>query len=571
MGAHMSFHGRAKSSFSCSLLGSLASVLLAASTGCSLIKINGKPLGGSSNSADASSNGADDFTDASTQGQPDRVIDAKRGKAPPPGLPSPTSPLCKLAHGDDGGTIAELEKGLATKDREYAAEALVEALCAASGQLAEQRGRVKKIGEAWMAKEHLDDRDVAVLFKMTKGRAEDVQSASELAGPVNQFGTVGGFEGLDRLGPAASMMARVSVVAGCFGVTTNTREVTSPDDAYPLLPSILCTRELIDLANAEAEIDATEGMNDHTRMRLRTVAWRASEVLRMAKAQMVALAKEDPGVAQLIAMADQQFKEWSSLSPQRVKLISQLAAMEQATATNKRSAFAGCEEQTVRAWSEHVSSLDLPQAPEKGQLDIYLNATLASPEGYLAFAALRLCSASEEDPSTKGEDVIPGMRFRRGPRTAAIASWLSLDKPIKFDDRNRKLSQLLNEMPGFGGGGGSARSTQAGVISKIEEIEGGVRVVFKTVRERRVTCANWVTTNQILRINSQGMLEYVQRCTSMAPVMMDVTAEPVEFGKAMAHGLKPGMFLVAIPGMPIVATRSPSSSKPLFVLGASVR
>jgi hypothetical protein len=564
----MGFNARSKSSFLCSL----GSVLLLASTGCSLIKVNGKPLGGSSNdSSSASSSASSDFTDASTQGQPDRVIDAKHGKAPPPGLPAPTSPLCKIARGDDGGTIAELEKGLATKDREYAAEALVEALCAGSGQLAEQRGRVKKIGEAWMAKEHLDDRDVAVLFKMTKGRAEDVQSISEFSGPVNQLGSKGGFEGLDRLGAKASMMSKVTVVASCFGVTTNTREVGSPDDAYPILPSILCTRESIDLAKAEAEIDSTEGMNDNTRMRLRTLAWRASEVLRTAKVNMAAFAKEEPGVAQLIAMADQQFKEWLSLSPQRVKLISQLAAMEQAAESTKRSAFAGCEEKTVKAWADHVNALELPDAPEKKQLDIYLNATLASTEGYLAFAALRLCSASEEDQSTKGEDVIPGMRFRRGPRTAAIASWLSLDKPIKFDDRNLKFSEMLNQMGGLGGGGGSSRNTQAGVISKIEEIEGGVRVVFKTVRERRITCSNWVTTNQILRIDSNGMLEYVQRCTSMAPVMMDVTADPVEFGKAMSHGLKPGMFLVAIPGMPIVATSSPSSSKPLFVLGASVR
>jgi hypothetical protein len=538
-------------------------VLVLASTGCSLIKINGKPLGGSSNDSDAS-----------THGQPDRVIDAKSGKAPPPaGLPSSKSPLCKIAHGDDGGKVAELENGLATKDREYAAEALVEALCATSGELADQRGRVKKIGEAWMAKEHLDDRDVAILFQMAKGRAEDSQSPSEFSGPVGQYGAIDGqpfrrMVELDRLGAAASMMAKVAVVAACFHL--DMRAGYSADVEYPLLTSILCTRESIDVAKAEAEIDATEGMNDTTRLRMRTAAWRASEALRMAKGSMLSLAKEDPGVAQLIAIADQQFKEWSSPSPQRVKLLSQLAAMEQATAANKRSAFAGCEEKTVRAWSEHVRSLELPPAPEKQQLDIYLNATLASAEGYLAFAALRLCSASEEDASTRGKDVIPGTRFRRGPRSATMASWLSLDKPIKFDDRGRSFGKLFNEVGAYAGGG-SSQNTEAGVIGKIEEVEGGVKVVFKTVRERRVTCANWVKTKQILRIDGNGMIEYVQRCTSMSPVMMDVTADPVEFGKAMSHGLKPGMFLVAIPGMPVVATRSPGSAVPLFVLGGALR
>jgi hypothetical protein len=39
----------------------------------------------------------------------------------------------------------------------------------------------------------------------------------------------------------------------------------------------------------------------------------------------------------------------------------------------------------------------------------------------------------------------------------------------------------------------------------------------------------------------------------------------------MAQGLRPGMYLVALDGLPVVATSSAKSKKPIFALGAMLR
>lgn len=555
------------SSSTSSLLACAALAL--AGAGCGLIKVNGKPLGSSSH---APPSGEHRAAPGEASGPP--AGKAARGPAAAAAArPAPDPALCKSSSGDSGGTVAELEQGLRTKDAEYAAAALVDALCTTEGELADERARVSELGQAWMDRHHLDDRDVAVLHLMSRGRAEASQDPDALPGPVGEYGKVTGkpFErmiALDKLGEGASAMARVALVRSCFELGLG---VYQPEQKYPLLTSILCTREPIDLARAEAEIDATEGLNDTTRYQLRTTAWRASEAVRLARPALAALGEEDPGVRQLLAIADRELAQWTAPSPRRAELISQLAAMEAAAATNKRSAFAGCQARTVAAWEATLAGVKLPPAPQKNPASTYLQATLASPEGYLAYAALRLCSASAETQRTRPRyDAVAQMQLRRGWRTSTVASWFAAAETIAFDDRGLGFGELAAElgMPFDSRYEGEAHE---GVIAGVTDVEGGVEVTFKTVREPRIACTRWRRTHRIQSISAGGAINYEELCVASGKVMMDLTAEPVRFGKAMAHGLEPGMFLVAVPGLPVVATRSASAAEPLFVLGAALR
>lgn len=542
-----------------------------ASAGCSLIKVNGKSLGGSSSDGsgggESEIQGGDGSVDKNYQRPDWREEMGKRGE----GFDAAKvkTAMCKHSMGGASGTVAELEKELATKDKEYAAEALVEAICAEQSELAEDREGVKKVGKKWMAKHHLDERDLQAIYLKVRGRGDSLQDLRKFSGPVGEYGELiratAGPTALDWIAEP-SMLARVAVVRACFSLGN---DVYRADTEYPLLMSVLCTREPIDLAKAEAEIDATEGLNDLMRYELRGVAWRASEAVRQAKPAVEAIGKEDPGVGQLIAIADKERKAWSSASAQRVKLRAQLFAMEAAAASNKRSAFAGCEDKTIGTWSELVGALKLPPASDKRQTPTYLATALSTAEGYLAYQALRLCSEVSESPQTalRGK-VVSQAWVRRGPYTATVASWLAAEK-IEFDDRSRNLGTLASGLLSYEQL--AHEDLNAGVIAKISEVEGGVEVTFKTVREPQPKCQSWRKTNRIIGINSSGLFVYEEICMKMGMSMIDITADPVRFGKTMARGLKPGMFLAAMQGLPVVATRSPGSGEPLFVLGALLK
>jgi hypothetical protein len=559
----MGLHTPSKTSFFSTLgsLASLASVLVvAASTGCGLIKINGKPLGA------GASAGGDGATSAS--GSEERGEGSSSEVGGSDDALHPGSPLCELSYGFGGG-ISELQAALKTQSRERAAESLANAMCTKDGEL--PRDEVEEIGGAWRKANHIDARDLVANYRILKGRADLYSIPESLTGPVRDYATMDSSPSTalylrDQLGNQASALARIGAVRACL----NVRTAESPDVSKGLLRSILCSREPLDLTKAEEEIDATEGLSETTRFTLRSAAWNTTEVARKARQAVAALGKQDPGVGKLISIADEERKLWTNMTPLRGKLNAQLAAMEEAAAAHQRSAFAGCEDRTLKAWEAQLREVELPAAPEKNQVSTYAMAALATAEGYLAYAALRLCSeASETDDTHVSNDIQWRGLTRRGAYTSTLTSWFSLEG-ISFEDQRRKLDQLLRDS-GLSYAPQILPDVEAGVISRIGDVDGGVEVTFKKVRGLRVVCKHWEQTYRIERITAEGIFIYQERCTSMGPVMMDLTGKPVKFGKAFARGLKPGMFLVAAQGLPVVATSSPSSSKPLFVLGASVR
>jgi hypothetical protein len=537
-----------------------ATALVSALNGCSLIKINGKPLslsGGSSSSTSPTS---------STSPSPDEY--GHRTGADP----ERPFPWCESVTGDDRGTLAEVDKRVKSygySSIEQSAQVFAAALCATEGELASQRNRVVAMRDAWMTQYGLDEQDVRFLV----GEPREPQNLESFDGPVGEYARLDGTTtdrllALDKLGPNPSALAKVAAIEACLGTQTFPYESLK---RVRLLDAVICTRETLDLLATLREIEAADDLNLWHRYQLRQSAVRASNAVKAATKELAAYAAQEPGVARLIELADQEFKTWAAPSAERTKLVAQLVAMEAATAANKRSAFVGCESRTVATWVSQLSKRKLPPAPEKYQLTTYLNSALSTAEGYLAYAALRLCSAGTEQGTGPRFEVVGSGLIRRGSRTATIASWLSAEKGIEFDDRELSLPRLLGNSGLAISDGYTIGDVHRGVIGSIADVEGGVQVNFKTVREPRITCSRWQATSRIESISAGGAVNYEQRCLASGKVMMDITAEPVKFGKTMSLGLRPGMYLVALHGLPVVATKSPSAEEPVFVLGGLLK
>ncbi len=538
--------------------------------GCSLIKVNGKPLGGGSSSGGSSGGGSSSdgsSGDGSSSGGGPTTIGTRPAWCDEYNYSTSTSytPDFFATMSDE-----DLESNSSLGQR------FGEVVCATQWDKPADREALLALRAKWMKLMGYDERDFVVIAGEGKGYiVGERQKYETLPGPVGQIAegyASAALVHLDQLGAKASMLARFAAVEDCYQASMGLRHI----DEMPLLLLVLCSREQLDAGKAYAEIDKTAGLNDTTRKDLRRTVKVASAAAAKATALVATKAKEDPGIAKLVAIADLQVKEWAAPSATRAKLIANLESMEAATKANKHSAFAGCDVTTRAAWEEVLAGLDLPKVPSEHVLTTFVDATLASAEGYLAYKALRLCSASMEDNFYKGGDIIGSDVTRRGPRTGTLAAWINASSEIKFDNRDLKMEDLLrggsyNDGLGLVEGQRYQRIVR-GVIERIDEKEGFVEISFKRVTEMVEDCVKWQQTNRIESISAGGAINYQYICKGWGKVKADLTAKPIQTGKVTAQGLKAGMFVMAIEdGLPVVATSGSGSSKALWVLGGAVR
>lgn len=444
-----------------------------------------------------------------------------------------------------------------------------EAVCASRWEYPEERAKVLAMLPRWMEQMGYDDRDFATAAAEHKYKGWAVQSREDLGGAFAQLATGYGSSSLvrlDGLGARASMYARFAHVEdeSCFPIGSSVYE------RKPLLVKILCTREDLDLAKVRAEIDAAKGINDSTRRHLRWEAKRVWDMFTATRAYVDQRAKEEPGIAKLIAVADAQFSEWTEPTAKRQSLMTLVEGLEQATVTNKRSAFAGCETKVRAAWQGVIAGRKLPKPPAKNAGPLYADAVLGDTETYLAFHAMNLCSAGVHESAQTGARLIGSHNQRRGPRTATIAAWMAAAGDVKFDDRDLSMARLLNDLPLT-----EARTYDdpaSGIIDTIERKDGEVRISFKHVTAEFEECESTKPTNRIRSISSNGEVIYDTICTRWVTVKRDDTASPIRASEVTAGGLEPGMFLVASKeGLPVVATRNAKSTKPVWLFGAAVK
>lgn len=528
----------------------LAAILVAALGGCGFVKINGKTLGAPSSSESAASSSSGDASSAPSQ-VTTTTSSASAASTSSSGVPEK---ICRFANTDSSVTIDALERELNRKDVEYAAEALVGALCTTEGELVRERPRFLQMAKKWMDARHLDQRDVIALFQMAHGRADTLQPYFTVPEPVRAYGFLR--EGEDRAtlldeapkgGPTA--LWTVARLYACFKLKSGPFRA----EQHSLATTMVCSRKHFEVAKADAEIDSTPQLNDTTRYKLRAEVARAAEALRLAQRSLVDRAAKDPHAKALLTQAEVEYAQWRKPSPRRAAATALFERMQEARISGKPGAFEGCEEETVRAWSEAVRGIPLPDVGEHPSEREYGDAMLISTETYLTFMALRYCAAASETTETAPQEL------RVPSRSGDDESVLRLLQDGAQDERD--------ERDHFSASG----SLRRGVISRIRDVPGGVEVTFEKIMRKQRQCQRYRRTNRVTRIDSSGNLVYEEVCTSSANVSIDASDEPVRFGKTMAQGLRPGMYLVALEGLPVVATSSAKSKKPIFALGAMLR
>lgn len=424
----------------------------------------------------------------------------------------------------------------------------------------------------------------------------ETQDYATFTGPIGQYGNMPDHCGeaafkMDQLGNTASMWAQIGFFEACVHLGRDTSKYESLE--FSLLgAAILSTQQPLDSKKAQAEIAANKSLNKHSRTDLQKRLTRDIDAFNRAKAEIAALAKTEPAVAKMVAIAEQEFRNWSTRVPARDALVARLAALEAVENSKKNSELAvaaDCRDTTGQAWRAYLAGLKLPAVSAGDQLEQYFYATVTGVDGYLTYAALATClkiqtkvergqgGPRKGGPSNRYVDFDGTLlkRFlgtaetRRGPRTSIAASWISANPAIVFDDRSKKLGTLLVNAEMVGGGVGESTPVK-GVIASVSDGDGGTVVTFKKVLVDAYECTAMRTTDRIWYIRPSGDVEYHRECTASKKSKRDDTPEPMAFDKTLALGLAPGMLLIATTGLPIVATSSVSSTKPVFVLGGKL-
>ncbi len=549
-------------------------ILLSLSSACGLIKVNGKPLGGggsSTSSTPASSSASEPEatktesygaeSPAESDARWERGINEKKkaDAASKAGLPA----MC-TEHSIATPKDVDLKKfdDLDRPEHDWTDDArnFADVMCSTRGEHLDLRPQVMSLRTKWMKQHGLDENDFTVLVLEKMGRSWPRQKLSEIPGPVAQTENAS-LTNLDQYGSNTSMLARVSFVEGCLP------EVRRKG----VLQKILCVTEPLDPGKGMAEIDAAPDINIGTRYHLRRRVWNAVSAQTAMREELTKEAKDDPGIAKLVAIAEAQRKDWAAPNATRTKLARLLESMEAATVAKKRSAFAGCETTTRAAWADAVKAAELPAVAEKDVLATMMNAVFTTPEAYLAYRALELCADGMDASFTSRLDVIGASQERRGPRSSTIAAWSAASGEIKFDSKELKMFELLRDV-GASGGSHPMR-VNVGTIDKVVVTAGGVHVSFRPDTFEYEDCINWRSTGRISRIETNGAVSYQQICTQTGRVKFDRKPDDVTMSAFIGTGLKSGMLLmVAVEeSFPIVATASSKSTKAAWLFGVALK
>jgi hypothetical protein len=543
----------------------LVATTLAASSGCSLVKMT--PLGFLASSASSSSGSSGSSSGAARK--PANAVDAK-------GLPvyCASEDIQKFSN-YDGREVerweADVSRTLEAVPKRDIAAVFAGGLCVKEGPIVAYKPKIEAKRSTWMKANYIDDRDFAHLV----GFGNDVKDAKEWSfEPVNGYlvGNARDMLTFDKLAARSRAFAIAGYIEQHF--SSGFENPSADDGKPPLLPLILLAQHNLDLAALLKEIDADKHSSDDTRYQMRHHVMRAVTSLAAIKKYVAEQVKTDPGFAKLAAIAEQTAKEWATPNERRTVLLNQLEKIEAGVISGKRSALANCGETTSAELTAELAKVTLPSIDKLSDKPIndYLRATTSTINGFLAYRAVIDC-AIPQSSSTFGPDFYILAPGNRGAMSATISAWLANGEKIVFDDRKIELSELLSESQ-ITYWGNLDEESKRGVIGSIKTSSDDpeqVEISFKPVHRQETVCAEARLTNRIQSIDNNGRVTYVSQCVSNKTVTVDDAPSPETFSKIFARGLKPGMFLITAGKIPLVATSGPSSKIPVMVFGAAVK
>ncbi len=474
-----------------------------------------------------------------------------------------------------------LDNALASIAREPVAHRalydLVAATCVPNSEASANAAWVDKLRAAWSQKLHLIDADWADVAKWATSplelrmdssftRADDKQaftaySSSEQFERMERDSDPAYFA--DLLGDRLTQAGRMSYILRCL--------------KGPPLAWAMCANDIaaFDAAKLSADVRGETRLDGYQRTRLRIEAFElATELVAHAK-RVREIVDQDPGYAQLFAVAKTASQTFAKASP---NLVAMVTALDDARATRSRRATDGCLDKAWTALSGVVSTIPAKQFtgleasitnPILGQV---FAKVIATPDGYLASLAFTVCAALEGKNDylvrTLG-NMLERWPGYRGSRTAAHT--LALAAGIQFDDRDRKLDapdvdrSWLEVSPAYSGGGGT------GTVESVKPQGDRLILSYAKIKGTQQRCVRGHYTNRITQVRSDGMFVYEYVCLEeRTETYAEPPAPPQTIDPRYAAGLKPGMFVTNVEQV-IVLAFAKGAKVPAYVAGIPVK
>lgn len=361
----------------------------------------------------------------------------------------------------------------------------------------------------------------------------------------------------DELGDNLSELGRLSVIYHCFAFPQG--------GARDALSWALCGSDVkaLDLKKLEDELKAG-GISPQSQATVLKSAqeWHAT-AMKIGEAVETA-AKDDPGVAQVLALADSAKAEWSKWLSANKDAFGRYLALKDAVRSGKSNhkSFAGCWEATAPAFEKLVKAAKFPWELSGDYLPGYMSFLLTGPDHYIKAASFAACAYSVHEGGEALAAAALNHRPMRGAiqvgwRTLALAkAWNPKFKP-RFADRGLAWNeyQMLSAwrensfgMPGVNGITAIATPVQ-GVIAKVKKDGDVTTLSFK--KEKVETCLQRKDTRKVLQIAPNGDVIYEKVCVKYGKV--DSKNDDIEVATKFATGLKPGISVLIVNKYPVTA------------------
>lgn len=320
-----------------------------------------------------------------------------------------------------------------------------------------------------------------------------------------------------------------------------------------------------------------------TRMLLRLRAYALGDTLTTYASDREKLFKKDDAYKLMVDVASKARAAWEKGIGTNTSLLELMQTMDSASLSGSRKLFSGCEEKTQAALVAAISKI--PAKAFSGMTDVRDDpfggfakkagpVLVNNPEVNIAANAWAQChrQTPTADFLMASLQEVPGFR---GPRAAAYAALLN--EKFVFDDVNARAPQyprFYDDVP-YRRSGGSL-SSAGGVVDKVTQGKEHATVALQKTTAKRVDCVKSHRTNRVLRISSDGRVDYEAICDKTAVVTYDTTWTDFKVNPAHVPLLKKGVVFSGSShnnsAHDILAIwKDKNATVPMIVLGAPVK
>lgn len=476
---------------------------------------------------------------------------------------------------------------------DYIVRAIATILCSNSSDAVPAHGKAEELRKEWSKKLNMLDGDWAdavPFIENRDGSYPKVELSTKVIAqftPMDQWWAIReglkagevkaqGVYAADMMHGSLSEVGRMAFIEFCLKERLEHAEM--PRHA-------MCAGDIAawDAAKFATQLRGDTAHDGATRMLLRLRAHELAETLSTYSAARDKLFKKDDAYKKMVDVANKARAEWEKGVGANKELLSLMQAMDSATLSGSRKLFAGCEDKTQAALVAAIGKLpakafsgmnDVRDDPFGGFAKKAGPVLVNDPEVNLAANAWAQChrQTPTADFLMASLQEVPGFR---GPRAAAYAALLN--EKFVFDDVNARpplFPRFYEDVP-YSRTGGSL-SSAGGVVDKVTQGKDVATVALQKTSAKRVDCVKSHRTNRVIRINSDGRLDYEAICDKTAVVTYDTTWTDFKVNPEHVPLLKKGVVFSGTAHNGAVHDilaiwKDKNATVPMIVLGAKVK